>query len=721
VIAEHVHPEEEYYLLTSASVQRRPQFLLNHAESFAIFDLAGDVPLARREAYGLFHCGTRFLSRYEMRLNGQLPLLLNTATTYEGSGLVTYLSNADEVHQGQVLLLRDTVAVRRDKTLFAGTLYESIQLHNFGQEPLSLELRFLCEADFADIFELRGSQRAQRGEILAPNLQPDRLHFSYRGLDGVWREMVLSFSLTPYYLASDSVNFALSLGPGEETTLAISVSCHVGHISSAPVSTLRSALNAVLTERDTWRARFPQVSASHEGFNAWVNRSLHDLALLHVDTAQGSYVSAGIPWFATLFGRDSLITALETLAFSPDLAVGVLRTLAGLQGQDYANERDEEPGKILHEMRHGEMAATGEIPFARYYGSVDATPLFLLLLAEYADRSGDLVLVQELWPAALAAMSWMETASDSKGYLTYARRNTRGLVNQGWKDSHDAIMHADGTLAEPPIALAEVQAYVYAARCRLAPLARRLGDDALAETWETQATRLQEQFQRDFWLPEERTFALALDAHAQPCRVVSSNEGHCLYGQIATDAQARQLIDRFSQEDMFCGWGIRTLSAQARRYNPMSYHNGSVWPHDNAIIAAGFARYGANDQAERILSAFFDASACVVDCRLPELFCGFSRQFQQGPAPYPVACKPQAWAAGSLFLFLQAVLGLRIDAWAHRMTLGRGVLPTWLNELSIRGLQVCDAQVDLRIVRGRASAAVEVLKKHGNVEIVVHK
>jgi glycogen debranching enzyme len=440
-----------------------------------------------------------------------------------------------------------------------------------------------------------------------------------------------------------------------------------------------------------------------------------------MNTAQGFYVSAGIPWFATLFGRDSLITALETLAFSPHLAAGVLRTLAGLQGQDDATDRDEEPGKILHEMRNGEMAATGEIPFGRYYGSVDATPLFLLLLAEYADRTGDLALVQDLWPAALAAAHWMETASTDKGYLTYARRGARGLVNQGWKDSHDAIMHADGTLAEPPIAVAEVQAYMYAARRRLAPVARRLGDSSLAEVWDTQATRLQEHFQRDFWLPEERTFALALDAHGRPCRVVSSNAGHCLYGQIATGAQARQIVERFLRDDMFCGWGIRTLSSQARRYNPMSYHNGSVWPHDNAIIAAGFARYGASEQAECILSALFDASTSVVDHRLPELFCGFPRQLQQGPVPYPVACKPQAWAAGSPFLLLQAVLGLRIDAWERRITLGRVVLPAGLSEIAIRGLQVCDARVDLRIVRGRASAAVELLEKRGDIEIIVHK
>jgi glycogen debranching enzyme len=315
----------------------------------------------------------------------------------------------------------------------------------------------------------------------------------------------------------------------------------------------------------------------------------------------------------------------------------------------------------------------------------------------------------------------MDTAADANGYLAYARRAARGLVNQGWKDSHDAIMHADGTLAEPPIALAEVQAYAYAARRGLARLAQRLEYFADAATWETQAERLRQQFQRDFWLPEEGTFALALDGHSQPCRVSSSNAGHCLFAGIANPAQAWQVVSRLMQPDMFCGWGIRTLSAHARRYNPMSYHNGSVWPHDNAIIAAGFARYGASTQAGQIFSALFDTSQSVDDHRLPELFCGFPRQLQHGPVPYPVACKPQAWAAGSVFLLLQAALGLHVDAWERRVTFERVTLPSWLNELSLRGLQVGDARVDLHVVRRRWSAAVEVVDRQGEVEIVVHK
>lgn len=713
--------DEQYYLLASALAQRRPQILLNHAESFAIFDLAGDIPLAHRDAYGLFHRGTRFLHRYELRLNGKLPLLLNSTTALQGSAVVTHLSNADELHDGEIRLLRDTVAIQRDKTLLGATLHERVQLGNYGQEQLSLVFEVLFGTDFADIFELRGSQRARRGEVAAPKIERGEARLPYKGVDGIRRETVLAFVPEPSHLSATGARFELRLEPGEQVTLEVCVTCQASDAPPAPQHTFASALTTILSERETWRSQFPVPSSNHEGFNAWVERSVQDLALLHTESEQGSYVYAGIPWFATLFGRDGLITALETLSFFPSLAAGTLRTLANLQGRAFVSERDEEPGKMLHEMRHGEMAATGEIPFGRYYGSVDVTPLFLVLLAEYAERTGDNTLVRELWPATLAAVRWMDAATDGRGYLVYARRAARGLVNQGWKDSHDAIMHENGALAEPPIALAEVQAYAYAARCRLARLARRLGYVTEATTWESQASRLRQQFHRDFWLSEEGVYALALDAHYRPCRVVSSNAGHCLFAGIAEPAQARQVISRLMQADMFCGWGIRTLSARARRYNPMSYHNGSVWPHDNALIAAGFARYGANFQAGQILSALFEASQNMDEHRLPELFCGFPREPQQGPVPYPVACKPQAWAAGSVFLLLQAVLGLRINAWEQQIIFERTTLPPWLTQLSLCGLRVGEAQVDLYLIRGRGSAAIEVVDKQGEVEIVVHK
>ena len=475
---EHIRLGDQYYVLASALALRQPQVLLNHADSFAIFDLAGDIPFAGFEAYGLFHRGTRFLSCFELHLNGGLPILLNTAPTAEGNELVSYLSNADERRGDEVMLERDTIALQRCKTLLENVLYERLQLHNYGQESLLVECELVFGADFADIFELRGTERARRGQLGEARVEQRAVHLPYRGLDGLQRETVLQFSLAPHRLDDSHAAFQFQLAPGTETTLEIQVVCLQADRAdrSPPVHTFASALDTIRTERQNWQEFFPSLYSNNEGFNDWLNRSVQDLSLLRTEGEHGSYLYAGIPWFATVFGRDGLIAALETLAFSSDLAAGTLRTLAALQGQHDNVEREEEPGKILHERRYGEMAATGEIPFGHYYGSVDATPLFVLLLAAYADRTSDVALVQELWPAALAAIDWIETRLNrsGNGYLRYAPRTPQGLTNQGWKDSHDAVFHADGRLAEPPIALAEVQAYVYAAYRGLARLAQQI-------------------------------------------------------------------------------------------------------------------------------------------------------------------------------------------------------------------------------------------------------
>jgi len=720
VNGEIIHLNEDYYLLASAVAQRQPQVLLSHADSFAIYDLAGDIPRAALQSYGLFHGGTRFLSRCDLRVNGQWPLVLSTVPTHDGSELTTYVTNPDEVRDGTIVVQRDTVAIARHKVLFQGTLYEQLRLHNYGRVPLRLVLEFALAADFVDIFEIRGTTRARRGELLAPVTTHNQLRLGYRGRDAVQRTTVMEFLPAPALITAGAVRFDLTLPPGGHTAVEVHIACYVNHPPSPALGYTR-ALAAVCAEREVWRQQFPLISSDNEDFNTWVNRSLQDLTLLRVHTEGGSYVNAGIPWFATLFGRDSLITALETLTFMPELAAGTLRVLAREQGTEVHDARDEEAGKILHERRAGEMAALGEIPFGRYYGSIDATPLFLLLLAEYVERSGTVALARELWPAALAAMKWIAETVDQDGYLAYARRTPHGLINQGWKDSHDAIVHRDGTLAEPPIALAEVQAYVYAAYRGMAQVAHRLEYADLAERWAAQAARLQERFNREFWWPEEGTFALARDGAGRLCHVVSSNAGHCLFAGIAGVEHARLIAARLFGDDMFCGWGIRTLSEHEVRYNPMSYHNGSIWPHDNALIAAGFSRYRETTHARNLLSGLFEVSRATDDRRLPELFCGFSREEQRRPVPYPVACRPQAWAAGSVFLLLQAALDLRLDVWQRRICFERIALPTWLNRVEIRGLRVGDATVDLRIMRGQWSSGVEVMARQGDVDIVVYK
>jgi glycogen debranching enzyme len=723
VISERIRIGDQYYILASAQSQRQQRELLSHGDCFAIFDSAGEIPLAGREAYGLFYRDTRFLDRLELRLKDEFPVFLSSGASDDGTELVTYLTNADERRNGEIVLPRDTIVLQRRKALVKDTLYEQLHLHNYGLETLNFRLSVFFGSDFADMFEVRGSDRPRRGEIAAPMVEGNTVRMVYRGLDDVERQTIMKFHPAPTQLTETVAHYDLSVAPGGEALLDIEVGCKVGADLTSSSSFAR-ALAQVRHERQEYRHGFPELHADHDAFNQWLNRSLVDLTLLCTHLKDGLYAYAGIPWFATIFGRDGLITALEILAFSPDLAAGTLRTLAALQGSTRNAQRDEAPGKILHELRSGEMAATGEVPFARYYGSIDATPLFLVLLAAYAERTADIALVEELWPAAMAAMKWIDTDADidGDGYAEYMRPVGPGLINQGWKDSHDAISHADGSLAPPPIALAEVQAYIYAARHGMAQLARRLGRSAEASDWDTQAARLRQQFNRDFWMEDQDAFALALSGLKQPCRVVSSNAGQCLFTGIVDGDKAPRLIARLMHDDLFCGWGIRTLSSQARRYNPMSYHNGSVWPHDNALIAAGFAAHGSCQHAGELLTALLDAAQRLDRGRLPELFCGFPRTLHHSPVPYPVACQPQAWAAAGVFLLLQSTFGLSINAWERRVSFDRAAPPPWLKRLDIRGLRVRDARVDLCISRGRfGTASIEIIDKQGDVEVTVRK
>ncbi len=517
----------------------------------------------------------------------------------------------------------------------------------------------------------------------------------------------------------------MALEPREMTSIEFTVSCETGHQTEEPL-VVPGALDEVVARTRAlhaeWNASSCRVLSSSGMCNRWMSRSAADLQMMEAQTPYGPYPHAGIPWFSAPFGRDGLITAFEMLWLRPAVARGVLAFLAETQAAEVIEDREAEPGKILHEMRGGEMATLNEVPFGRYYGSCDATPLFVMLAHAYYERTADREFLNRLWPHIVRALDWMTTSGDSDGdgFLDYARHGSSGLINQGWKDSHDSIFHDDGSLAEGPVAVCEVQGYAYAAWTGAAALAAVRGDMASSRDWTSRAERLRERFELEFWCDELDTYALALDGRRRPCRVRTSNPGHCLFAGIVSPERARRVCGTLMGEAMLAGWGVRTVAASELRYNPQSYHNGSIWPHDNAIIAAGFARYGFTGAATRLLTSMLELSEAADLHRLPELICGFQRR-GRAPTLYPVACAPQAWAAGAAFMMLGAAIGVQIDAPARRISFSRGQLPEGLDWVRLTDLAVGDARVDLQLERHPHDLGVTVIRRDGEVEIVTVK
>ncbi len=712
--------EEQFTILSEAERPAETVRVLKQDDTFAVFDPHGDMTPGPASPYGLYHAGTRFLSRFELLLGSRQPLLLSSTVTEDNAVFVADLTNPDVVRNSSVVLTRGTLHLFRSRALWSGGSIERIRVANHGLHSIEVPVNIRFDADFADLFEVRGTRRARRGHRLADVARSDSVLLRYRGLDGVERRTRIHSARSPDRVADGSWFFLMALEQHEYVDIEIAVTCEVAE-EKRTVRTFEDVLERA-------RSRVPgdetcKVLSSNAGFNSWMRRSSADLQMMTTEMPCGPYPYAGIPWFSTPFGRDGIITALELLWVAPDVARGVLTFLADTQATAINDAQDAQPGKILHEMREGEMAALGEIPFGRYYGSVDSTPLFVMLAHAYFERTGDLSFVNHLWPHVLAALNWMDAYGDvdGDGLIEYARRSNAGLIQQGWKDSWDSIFHDDGTLAEAPIALCEVQGYAFAAWRGAARLAAARGDDDEARRWDNRAATLQQQFERAFWCEDLGTYALALDARKTPCRVRSSNAGHCLFTGIATREHARRVADGLMSDAMFSGWGIRTVSAGAARYNPMSYHNGSMWPHDNALIAAGFARYGLMAEASRLLGALFDLSQAVDLYRLPELICGFHRRENGFPTLYPVACAPQAWAAGAVFLVLQASLGMQIDAVRRRLSLTCAVLPEEIEWLRILNLRISDATVDLLLTRHAHDLGITVLRREGQLEVMAVK
>jgi glycogen debranching enzyme len=693
---------------------------LKHGDSFAMFDEFGDVVEVEHSPAGLFHFDTRFLSSLFFTLEGHRPLILSSTVQPDNLTLDVDLTNPDIFRGDRLLLAKDTFHVARAKFLWEASCHELFTVTNYADQRTRLHLALDFAADFADLFEIRGYLRSRRGTVVSEQRGPAAISFVYRSLDGVPRSTCISFDPAPVTLNSSRADFVLELDPRERRTLGVTVQCLQGDqpASAGPFyTTMRRARHV----RARARSSLAKIESSNATVNSILSRSTSDLAMLMTETPHGPYPYAGVPWFSTAFGRDGILTALEMLWFDSSTARGVLRFLAVHQAKDEDPAADMEPGKIVHELRECELAHLGEIPFGRYYGSVDSTPLFVALAGLYWQRTRDRETVEAIWPNVLAGLDWIDRYGDrdGDGFVEYSRKRETGLTNQGWKDSEDSVFHADGSIATGPIALCEVQGYVYLARRVAALLAADLGERKLAAALEASAEELRERFEAAFWREEIGSYALALDGDKRPCDVRTSNAGQLLFTGICRPDRAARVSQQLFGRDFFSGWGVRTLGARERRFNPTSYHNGSVWPHDNALIALGLVQYGHTSAALALTAALFDAAAHMHLRRLPELFCGFDRKRGKSPTLYPVACAPQAWAACTPFALLQACLGLEIDAASSTVILRRPSLPPFIEWLTVRGLRVGTGKLDLMFRRHDSSVAVNLLSREGEAEVEV--
>ncbi|MES2625702.1 MAG: amylo-alpha-1,6-glucosidase [Pseudomonadota bacterium] len=693
--------------------------VLNHSNTFGVFNTHGDIGTRRNESLqGIYHKGTRFINKLQLRLNGQCPVLLGSTIKEQNEMLAVDLTNSQMTDSAGNIIPHGRVHLLRSKFIRDGGCYEEIAFANYHSEPVSLELSVELDADFKDIFELRGATRTARGKISLDGPQ-----LAYTGLDNIKRW--LEVESHPRNQAGDSrrILYKIKLAPNEKHRIQYALKFHIDN-EMAPNS-YEAAKLKLIDDLSYHKEVMAGVRASNEQFTHWLNRSRTDLISLLANTDAGyRYPYAGVPWFNTAFGRDGILTAYETLWLAPAISRDVLLFLAANQATETDPTRDAEPGKILHEMRDGEMANTNEIPFRKYYGTIDATPLFIVLAGAYYLRTNDLKTIEKLWPNIERALSWIDEYGDTDkdGFVEYAQKAHNGLNNQGWKDSDDCISHANGELAQSPITLCEVQAYVYDAKQKAAMMAEALGKSVLAVQLQKQADTLKEKFNATFWDEELQCFVLALDRDKKPCRVKSSNAGQCLLSGIVDKSKAAGLAKTMLSEEMFSGWGIRTLASDAPRYNPMSYHNGSVWPHDVALIAAGLARYGFKDEVLKIMAGLFDASLFIEFQRLPELFCGFARRKGEGPTDYPVACSPQAWSVASVFMMLQACLCMEIDATRRVITFHNPQLPEYLNYVLISDLSIGSRRdISIEIYRYATDVGINITGKPDDWNVIIYK
>jgi glycogen debranching enzyme len=686
----------------------------------------GGVPLEGGRGFGLYYNDCRFLDGYELKIAGQKPDLCQSNA--ERGNVVTLTLSNPELQINRRVLRKRSVEIRWSRVISGEhlTLFDTIAVQNLTSKALSIPLALIFRSNFEDIFAVRGVHQLKRGTLHAPEWRDGVLYLRYLGADAIHRELAAHFSPTPLETQEHLAHYQIELAAQSFQEISISLRLSETGAQNSPQPSPDLAFDfqsrQSFTEAidDSWLQDKTRISTDNPLLNRVLDRSLRDLCMLRSSLGTTNYFAAGVPWYVALFGRDSIITALQTLAYDAGIAEQTIRLLADYQGNKIDQWRDEEPGKILHELRVGEMAHLNEVPHSPYYGTIDATPLWLVLIGRHAAWTGDLRVFNELRTNIDAALSWIDFYGDfdRDGYVEYQCKSDRGLVNQGWKDSGDGIVNADGSFADPPIALAEVQGYVYRAKIEMASLFRRTGDEMRATTLENEAQQLRERFNRDFWV-DEGYYALALQKEKRRVAVLSSNAGHALWSEIAETDRARQVAEHLLAPQMFSGWGIRTLSSKTVRYDPLGYHLGTVWPHDNSLIAAGLMKYGFNRAALRVLSGLIDTAKHFEACRLPELFGGFARENDGGPTSYPIACQPQAWAAAAIPYLVTTILGLEPEAFKNRLRVVRPILPENTNRVSIQGLRVGSASVDLLFEGDGNKITAHVQKLRGNLEIVV--
>jgi glycogen debranching enzyme len=710
-----------------------PRIVYQHAEprkvnnltlidgkTFLSTTLSGDIMPPGAPDVGFFYDDTRFLSRVELRVGGYRTVVLssNTEQTYASQiELTTGQSTLRESYE----IPENTVHIRREQLLASDQFYDHLTFENFNLHEVPLDIEMTYEADFMDVFQVRGVAREHLGHYFKPIVDRNSMVFHYCGLDGIARDTFIQFSPEPENVEGTTFHWRIKLPPFKQCQLQVNVVPQVqGKVCRAGRPDFSQQLRLRREAYAAWESHGSHFNSNNSIFEQMMGTCKGDFHALQIPEGKEHVIAAGIPWFATMFGRDSIIAAYQSLLLSPQLATETLRVLARYQGNERDDWRDEEPGKILHEFREGEMTRAAEMPFSPYYGSVDATPLWLVLLSETFNWTADEQLVRDMLPHAYRALDWIENYGDldGDGFVEYQRRSPRGLANQGWKDSWDAILHRDGQLAKPPIALSEVQGYVYEAKYRMASLLRIFGDTRTADKLKKEATEMAKRFERSFWMPGRSFYALALDGSKQKVEVISSNPGHLLFTRMVAQERARAVIERFMRPDMFSGWGWRTLSQEERVFNPLSYHRGSVWPHDNSIVAHGMALYEFREPANRIFESLFSAALNFRDYRLPELFCGIERREFDEPVQYPVSCSPQAWASGAIFLFLTSVLGIRPSAPKKELNIVNPTLPSFLDQLNIRNLHIGGSSVDLDFTRRGERTFCNVVDIRGDKLVV---